>query len=471
MRAPAQAPVWREPRWSVGALVARLRAWSALRDVGTLGTGALASQAILFLATPLFLRLYEPADFGLYAFAYSTISLIATINTFRSERLIVVVHTRTAATRLLVALLLIGIGGALVLAVLLFPIYALAENLVTRMPRELDLLWPAPLAMLILVATTSVRLYCIRRGQFGTVATSQVIRAGVFVIGIIGTAAIGSGPGSHGAIVLLAWQVAADACSLVVQARANWTVARLIVKRPRIGASLRVLLRHKSTLGALAVSEVVRSMNQQIPIATVMVAFGAVPAGWYSMAVAFVSAPARIVALAVADVANQRLSRLHAVGGAVSHLVLRTTVGMAVAGLLPFAALSVLAPTLLPLVMGARWSGASHTVALLAISTYLWFVAEPATSIPIIIQSKRYIVLWPVLRLVNWIGFGVAAVCELTAYDTWIVLTVAGSSLIYIAESVLGFLIARAADSSQNLHGCPESGTAVAPQKAEEEGR
>jgi O-antigen/teichoic acid export membrane protein len=327
-------------------------------------------------------------------------------------------------------------------------------------------MWPAPLSMLILVATTGVRLYSIRTGKFHAVAIAQIVRAVVFVTGIIGTALCWNGLGGYGAIIMLSWQIAADACGLLVQLHANRGVARLIIMRPRTGESLRVLMRHKKTLGVLAVSEVIRSVNQQIPIATVALAFGAVPAGWYALAVAFISAPGSVVALAVSDVANQRLSRLYAAGRPVSHLVLRTTIGMAAAGLVPFATISLLAPTLLPVLMGSRWSGASHTVSILAIASYLWFVTEPATNVPLIVGARRYIILWHALRIVNWGGLGVAAACGLISYNAWLYCAVTGSSLIYISESASGFIIARAADRKRGLHGSSAPFAAVAGMEA-----
>jgi O-antigen/teichoic acid export membrane protein len=181
----------------------------------------------------------------------------------------------------------------------------------------------------------------------------------------------------------------------------------------------------------------------------VTLAFGAVPAGWYSMASAFVSGPSSVVALAVGDVTNQRLSRQYAAGSPISHLVIRTVGGMAAIGLIPFATVALLAPTVLPLVMGPQWRDASHTVAIFAIASYLWFVTEPATSIPLILHDRRFIVLWPALRSVNWIVAGAAAVFGLLSYDGWLMLAVAGNALIYSLEFTIAALIAKAADKSR----------------------
>jgi hypothetical protein len=72
-------------RYRVPGAVLRLARSAALRDAAVLGTGAVTSQLILFLAAPLFLRLYRPAAFGLYSFAYGAIALLATLGTWRAS--------------------------------------------------------------------------------------------------------------------------------------------------------------------------------------------------------------------------------------------------------------------------------------------------------------------------------------------------------------------------------------------------
>jgi O-antigen/teichoic acid export membrane protein len=449
MRPITEGEICCKARWFPRRLLSGHTMPAMMRDIGALGGGAFVSQTVFFLAAPLFLRLYEPSDYGLYTFAYGTISVIATLSTWKTERLIVVARARVTAIRLLVALISIATGAALLLFVLLITTYALSHALSMSVPAGLRLMWPAPLSMLLLIAATAVRLYSIRTRKFTAVAVAQIVRALVFVAGIIGSAVSWPGLGGHGAIVMLSWQVVADGCGLLVQLRANWNAVRLVMLRPRIRRSLIVMMQHRHTLGALAVSEVLRTLNQQIPLATVTLAFGAVPAGWYSMASAFVSGPSSVVALAVGDVTNQRLSRRYAAGNPISHVVIKTVGGMAAVGLVPFAAVGLLAPTVLPLVMGPQWHDASHTVAIFAIASYLWFVTEPATCIPLILHDRRFIVLWPALRSVNWIVAGAAAVFGLLSYDGWLMLAVAGNALIYSLEFTIAALIAKAADKSR----------------------
>src|SRR5262249_4868053 len=139
---------------------------SAMRDAGALGIGALLSQTIFFLAAPAFLRLYNPDDFGRYSFYYSLLSLLTILGTWRIERLIVVVHRKLAAIRLLAALILIATGAGVFLLVFIALAHAAPAQSLPEMAKIFPLAWVAPAWLFILVVTTGMRFYCIRVGKF-----------------------------------------------------------------------------------------------------------------------------------------------------------------------------------------------------------------------------------------------------------------------------------------------------------------
>jgi O-antigen/teichoic acid export membrane protein len=149
----------------------------------------------------------------------------------------------------------------------------------------------------------------------------------------------------------------------------------------------------------------------------------------------------------VSDVANQRLARCHAEQRRFSHHVLRTILGMAAVGAVPFAAIIFLAPALLPIVLGPHWVGAAGSVSLLAVTAYLWFVVTPAGSVALIVDARRYIVLWHSLRLAGYIGLGAAALYGLITYNMWLALHVAANALLYLLDAVTEWLFARNAEA------------------------
>jgi O-antigen/teichoic acid export membrane protein len=313
---------------------------------------------------------------------------------------------------------------------------------------RLALLWPAPLSMLVLVASAGFRNYSIRGRRFRAVAAAQISRATVFVTGTVATGLAWTELGGRGALIMILWQIVADAAALLVQIGANNQTARLILFRPRLRKSLSVLMTYRKTVGTLALSQIINSINHQIPISTVTLAFGALQAGWFSLASQFVSAPSSVVTVSVRAVTNQRFARLHAEASPFSHLVLQTTLGIALAGIVPFAAIIFLGPRLLSLILGPSWIGASQSVSLLAVAAYLWFIVAPAETVALIVEARGYIILWYSLKMAILAGLGAAALCGWMSYQVWLVLVVAGDVFLYILTAVSGYLFARRAESS-----------------------
>jgi O-antigen/teichoic acid export membrane protein len=297
---------------------------------------------------------------------------------------------------------------------------------------RLALLWPAPLSMFVLVASVAFRYYSIRVRRFKAVAAAQISRATVFVTDTVATGLAWTGLGGHGALIMILWQIMADTSGMAVQIGANGQMARLVLFRPRLRKSLSVLMTYRKTVGTLALSQIINSINHQIPISTVTLAFGARQAGWFSLASRFVSAPSTIVTVSVRSVANQRFARLHAEASPFSHLVLRTTLGMALAGIVPFAAIILLGPKLIPFVLGPAWIGASESVSFLAVASYLWFIVAPAETVALIVEARGYIMLWFTLKMAILVGFGAAALCGWISYHVWLVLVVGGDVFLYI---------------------------------------
>jgi O-antigen/teichoic acid export membrane protein len=302
--------------------------------------------------------------------------------------------------------------------------------------------------MLILVMSAGFRYLSIRARKFGAAAAAQISRAAVFVAGTIATGLAWHGSPDTGASLMLLWQITADGCALLVQLGANRREARLILSRPRLRRSLTVLMRHRKAVGALALSQLINSINQQLPISTITFAYGPIFSGWYSLANQFVAAPISIVTQAVSDVANQRLARFHAEQRRFSHHVLRTTLGMAAVGAVPFAAIIFLAPALLPIVLGPHWVGAAGSVSILAVSAYLWFIVSPAGTVALIVDARRFIVLYHSLRLAALAGFGFAALYGLITYNMWLALYVAANALLYLLEAVMAYRFALNAEAS-----------------------
>jgi O-antigen/teichoic acid export membrane protein len=416
--------------------------WGVLRDVAALGGGSLFSQATLFLAAPVLLRLYSPADFGIYTLLYSFSALISTLCTWKIERLIVVVPSRKASLDLLTALAVIAAAVTLALLVCVAVVVTLS-----RLPFEAALLWSIPFSVFVLAVSAGQRSTLIRQRAYRMAAAAPAARSVVFLGGAIATALWWRGSFALGALPMLLWQIAGDLTALLLQTWGNRAVIRLKLRHPRLRRAFLTVRSQGRLLGALGASQVICSINQQIPISAVAFAFGRTQAGLYSLAVGLVAVPCSVVAAAVADVVNQRLARLYAERRPFSHLLARTMGTMALVGIGPFVAITVLGPMVLPVLVGPQWINAGPAISILGVSSYLFFVEASAGHVAVIVRARRYILIWQALRFCSLAACSAVAALQLVSFSGFLILFVAGDCCLYLLEMVLVYRFVRRAEA------------------------
>lgn len=186
----------------------RFRQGGFLADVVVLAGGTAFSQALLFLATPLITRLYEPADFGVWSLIRSLGSIAAVVACWRYELSIVLPKQDKEAANMFAASVLIAIAmsGLLLLIVSLFGIQV-AQLLSTT--EILPWLWVLPLMLLLTGIYQAGNYWSTRKNQFSRLAISRIVQSIVLVSVQIGLA-LTIGPSSSGLIIgMIIGQIAA----------------------------------------------------------------------------------------------------------------------------------------------------------------------------------------------------------------------------------------------------------------------
>jgi O-antigen/teichoic acid export membrane protein len=168
----------------------------------------------------------------------------------------------------------------------------------------------------------------------------------------------------------------------------------------------------------------------------------------YSLAIGLVAAPCSVVAAAVADVVNQRLARLYAERRPFSHLLARTMGTMALVGIGPFAAIALLGPVVLPVLMGPQWVNAGPAVTILSVASYLFFVEASAGYVAVIVRARRYILVWQALRFGSLSISAALAAFKVVSFTGLLVLLVAGDCCLYLLEIVTVYRFVRRAEAA-----------------------
>jgi O-antigen/teichoic acid export membrane protein len=410
--------------------------------VATLGVGSAGGQIVLFLASPVLLRLYTPADFGLFTLTYSAAGLLVTLCSWKIERLIVLVPSRRQALDLLTAVIGLAVTGSTTLLLVL-----LVSRPLVAIPIDAGLLWLLPLSVTMIAVSAGLRALAVRSRAFAAVATAQVCRSLVFMGGAIGTAVSWQSGITRGAMVMLIWQVIGDLAAVM---RLGWAVRKFVlvlVLRVQLRQAARSVRRHGSLIAALGLSQLVCSINHQIPISVVAFVFGTAVAGLYSVANSLVAVPCSILATAIAEVVNQRLARLYVERMPIARVLQRTMMTTAVAGIGPFLALALLAKYIVPLLIGPQWTGAVPAVTILSLSSYLFFIEAPAGYVAAIVKARRYILVWQLMRCTSLTLSGVLAVLGCLSFIGWLILIAVLDGCLYVFEMLYVWSLTRKADA------------------------
>jgi len=136
----------------------------------------------------------------------------------------------------------------------------------------------------------------------------------------------------------------------------------------------------------------INALSVHMPTLVLASAFGAIPAGFFALCLQVLAMPSNFIGKAVGSVYYPRIT--HAIHGQepVTALLIRGVAGMALAGLVPFAALVIAGPWLFNLAFGGQWEMAGEYARWLAISEFAGFIGGPClVAIPALSLQKTFL--------------------------------------------------------------------------------
>lgn len=361
------------------------------RQVGTLLTGTVLSQAVPLLATPLLTRQYSPSDFGIFAVFMAGATLLALIAGFRYQLAIIVPADRKEGAELTRLTILLAVPVAVLATVAwLVTLFTLPEREIYGFQR-----WGALLGPSVLFASVQVSLYSWRNrnSDYAGMARSKVAMWGVATF-----AQVLLGWLLPSAESLIAGLVAGQfACVLYLWARSRdlWSSREGVA--PGLG---RTLLRRYSRFPQFSLAaDLVNQLANQLPIFVMSRLVGAAPTGNLSLTNRTLSAPISFLGTSVLDVFQRRAAEDLAQQGHCRGVFLRTLRILVLLAIIPFVALLVLAPTLFALVFGAEWEQAGEFARLLAPLFFLRFIVSPLSYVLYIAEKQAQDLAWQICLL------------------------------------------------------------------------
>ena len=415
-------------------LLTRLRG-----SVLTLLSGTALAQLVLFAASPVLSRVYEPAAFGQYALLSLGLSLVTVLATGKYEIGVLLPETDEEAF----ALVVLACGAAVIVSVvaaigallwlwLAAPASWLGQHGSTRF-------WLVPLAaaMVLLSAWQAVLFVWLnRRRRYRAISLCRIVHAVVMVVMQVTLAAT-----VGGLIGLLLGTVLGIAVCLLLQAT---SVHRDSLPASPTRALLSRMARAHANLPMHSIpTDLIGTLLAQFPVFFLGAKFSDATVGLYSLAQRTLLAPMQLISNSVGEVfRTQAASRFAAEGEC--QIIFRDTVRLLTVVAMAAILVVVLAgPDLFALVFGESWRAAGDYARIVIVLFALKFIVSPVSFMFLIARKTR---------LDFWLHLGFLALLSLVfvvgrqVLDTVpaaLALFVAVYSAMYLLYLVLSWRFAR----------------------------
>jgi O-antigen/teichoic acid export membrane protein len=362
-----------------------------LQNVTVVAGATAIAQIVTFAFSPILTRLYGPEAFGILGVFLALLATAAPLSSLTYNLAIVLPRSDGEARALIKLSFLISflITSLSALAIAGFH-RQIADAIGFRTASELLLLVPI---MIPLSATVDVlRHWMVRKKQFVAISRIAVAEA---LLG--GTSKLVVGSIAATAPVLLVLNVLARAFyAVLMSVSARRTLSSRddpISAGAEIGedASLRGVAQRYCDFPFFRAPQIwLNEVSNAAPALLLATFVGPAAAGFYIIATRALGLPSSVVAGAVGTVFLPRAAEADHRSEMLRPLILQSTAGLALVGLLPFGLVVGFGPPLFGLVFGPEWVTAGHYAQWLAVMLFFKFINVPSVqAIPILrLQGK-----------------------------------------------------------------------------------
>jgi len=350
------------------------------RNVFRLGFGTAVGQGLVLLASPIWSRLYAPADFAILGLFLSFINTASVALALRYDYAIPLADRNAEAPRLLALALILTapmavLGGGVMAAMI-------ATNILGFGVLPLAAVPVAVLVLLEIGIFMSLRYWQVGIGDFGPISRSLVWQ----------------GAGRASLPILLAWLklgwlglIAGEVLGRAFGIRRLAVPVLPLLRELRVRLTWREL---RETAGSFRQfpkvflpSAVLDAIASAVALPVFVAVHGLASGGQFMLAQQIVNAPAALICAALADVYHQTLvSTARRSPQAVVPLLWRSVGRVLALSLLALLPLCVLAPRGAEWVFGSQWHEAGLMIAILAPSTAI-SIASSALSRAFVLSS------------------------------------------------------------------------------------
>jgi teichuronic acid exporter len=365
-----------------------------VRNVLSLTVGTGFSQIITLIASPILTRIYNPHEFGVFAFFVSTTSLLAIISTGRYEMSILQPKTDIAAYNIVLWSILLALVSNILLTFLLLvfgkAVFQLLDGRISLLT-----LYIVPIGSFFSASIQILTYWHLRLGNFKLIGLLRIIQSSIVIIASfwIGYADVGK----DGLLVsfVLGSLIASFPIFLLIWERRSlysFKILRLVARKYIIFPKF------------MMTSAFLDSFAMQAPIFFITKYFNPAVVGSYSLSNRLVTAPVSIISGAFGQVYLQRVTSMVKENmQEISPIVIKASLILLLVGLMLFGPVFFGGSYVVVTVFGTDWVEAGTYLEVLSLSMFVRFVVSPMSSVFVAISDVKTSAKWQLTYFISTI--------------------------------------------------------------------
>jgi len=376
----------------------RIRKSSFVKNVAVVAGGTAGAQALAMVFSPIITRLYGPEAYGVLGVFMALTGILVPVGALTYPIAIVLPKDDHDAR---------GIGQlsvliALVISVIIGIVVIVGEDLILPLLGSgeaiREYLFLVPIAVFAGALLQVYQQWVIRKKQFKLTARANILQT---LLTNSVTVGIGFYKPMAGILIVMATVKSLVYSTLlglgirgVSRGGRNESVLSIEVSR------LKALARKHYDFPMYRAPQVfINAISQSLPVLMLASFFGPAAAGFYALGKAVLGLPTQLIGKSVEDVFYPKIVEAKNNSQDLAQILLRSTKGMGVVGLIPFGVVIVEGPWLFQTLFGDEWIIAGKYAQWLSLMSYFFFIARPCVIAIPVLQMQGVLLLYELFSI------------------------------------------------------------------------
>ncbi|MCF6138818.1 oligosaccharide flippase family protein [Pseudalkalibacillus berkeleyi] len=374
-----------------------------VRNVVIVATGTAAAQVVTMAFAPVLTRLYGAEAFGVLGVFMALVGIVSPIAALTYPIAIVLPKSEGDAKGLIRISLFISVFFALFTAIVLFvfnnPIVKFLQIEVIA-----PFLYLIPLVMLFSAFLQIAQQWLFRTKQFRITA-----KVAFFNALILNSAKVGIGWFAPVVTVLVFISTIGNALHTFMLIRGTTIFLKKEVSDSLESKELKKLAKKYKDFPLYRAPQVlINAVSRSLPVLLLSVFFGPASAGFYNIGKTVLDMPIRLIGKSVTDVFYPRIAEAANNGENLTRLICKSTLLIAVVGIIPFGIVVAYGPQLFGFVFGTEWVVAGEYARWLALWLFFMFINLPSSvAIPVMNLQGRFLLFEIISMILNILGLAI----------------------------------------------------------------